>query len=105
MVIRSWDGTTRPGCSEEYLTFLAEVMVPRIVALPGCLGVDVLQRGEHHFVVQSRWVDEAAIRSFAGSDPEHAVVPEAARLLLSEFDERARHFTVRLSVAPETDGL
>lgn len=100
MVIRSWGGTARPGAGEQYLAFLDEVMVPRILALPGCLGVEVLRRGDDYFVVQSRWSDEASIERFAGSDPEHAVVPEEARRLLSSYDDRARHFQVSLSVTP-----
>jgi heme-degrading monooxygenase HmoA len=100
MVIRSWEGTTRRGAAEEYLTFLTEVMVPKIAALPGCLGVEVLRRGGEHFVVQSRWSDEEAIRRFAGPDPEHAVVPEEARALLAHFDDRARHFRVVVDVIP-----
>ena len=106
MVIRSWDGRARPGAGEEYLAFLTEVMVPAIVALPGCLGVEVLRRtgAADHFVVQSRWMDEDAIKRFAGPDPEHAVVPERAQALLSEFDERARHFDVVLTVSPDADG-
>ncbi len=100
MVIRSWSGTARSGAAEAYLAFLTEVMVPRILALPGCLGAEVFRRGVHQFVVQSRWVDEASIQRFAGSDPEHAVVPEEARALLADFDDRARHFQVLLSVTP-----
>ena len=82
------------------MTFLTEVMVPRIVALPGCLGVEVLRRGDGQFVVQSRWSDEESIRRFGGPDPEHAVVPDEARALLADFDDRARHFQVLLSVPP-----
>ena len=100
MMIRSWDGTARQGAADQYMTFLNDVMVPKIASLPGCLGVEVLRRGEAHFVVQSRWSDEESIKRFAGSDPEHAVVPAEARELLSSFDERARHFHVALSVTP-----
>ena len=98
MVVRSWGGTTRPGEGDRYLDFLTEVMIPKISALPGCLGVEVLRRGRDHFIVQSRWDDEEAILRFAGSDPEHAVVPEEAHALLAEYDERARHFDVVRSV-------
>jgi heme-degrading monooxygenase HmoA len=102
MVIRSWEGTARPGAGDDYLTFLAEVMVPRIRALPGCLGVHVLRRAEPQdlFVVQSYWSDAESISRFAGADPEHAVVPEEARALLAEFDARARHFELVLNVPP-----
>jgi quinol monooxygenase YgiN len=102
MVIRSWQGTARPGAGDDYLTYLAEVMLPRIRALPGCLGVHVLRRSgsEDVFVVQSHWSDAESIARFSGPDPEHAVVPDEARALLTDFEDRARHFEVVLNVAP-----
>jgi len=36
-----------------------------------------------------------AVRAFAGSDHEVAVVPPAARALLERFDARAAHYEVR----------
>lgn len=98
MVIRSWEGAARPGLGDQYLAFLQEVMVPRIRALPGCLGVHVLRRigSGDEFVVQSHWTDADAIARFAGEDPENAVVPEEAQRLLSSFEDRARHYQVVL---------
>jgi heme-degrading monooxygenase HmoA len=100
MVIRCWEGTARVDNGDAYLAYLTEVMVPRIRALPGCRGVQVLRRvgAEDGFVVQSYWTDADAIARFAGADSEHAVVPEAARALLADFEERARHFEVVLDV-------
>jgi hypothetical protein len=37
-----------------------------------------------------------AVRVFAGEDYETAVVPDAARTLLSRFDERSQHYDVRV---------
>lgn len=102
MVIRSWEGTARPGAGDEYFAFLGEVMVPKILSLAGCLGVQVLRRvgDPDRFIVQSQWADLESITRFAGPDPEHAVVPPEARALLASFDERARHFQVPLDLAP-----
>ena len=102
MVIRSWKGTARPGRGDEYLAYLTEVMVPRIGALPGCLGVQVLRRigAPDQFVVQSHWTNADAIARFAGVDSEHAVVPEEAQALLAGFEDRARHFEVVLGGPP-----
>ncbi len=38
------------------------------------------------------WESWDALRAFAGEDHEAAVVPPAARALLSRFDERSAHF-------------
>ena len=106
MVIRSWEGTAKPGEADAYLSFLTDVMVPAIAALPGCLGVHVLRRvgAPEQFVVQSHWEDAASIARFAGDDVEHAVVPEDAQALLCAFDERARHFEVVVNASPESAG-
>ena len=37
----------------------------------------------------------ALVRTFAGDDYEVAVVPSAARTVLSRFDERSAHYEVR----------
>jgi hypothetical protein len=36
-----------------------------------------------------------AVRRFAGEDYEQAYVPEAARAVLTRFDERSRHYEIR----------
>jgi hypothetical protein len=44
-----------------------------------------------------------AVRVFAGEDYETAVVPDAARTLLSRFDERSQHYEVRLEREAKDD--
>lgn len=42
------------------------------------------------------WFDSLeSVRIFAGKDYEAAVVPPAARALLSRFDARSQHYEVR----------
>ena len=42
------------------------------------------------------WFDSMdAVRGFAGTDYEAAVVPDAARALLQRFDARSSHYDVR----------
>lgn len=47
--------------------------------------------------------DLGAVAEFTGGDPAGSVVPEAARELLSRFDERSRHYEV-VAVAPRRAG-
>lgn len=96
MVIRSWEGRTRPGAGDQYLVYLSENIIPEIRSLPGCLGARVLRgvNDSDRFVVQTHWTDVESIVRFAGADPELAVVPPDARALLAEFEDRASHFDV-----------
>jgi heme-degrading monooxygenase HmoA len=102
MLVRSWEARAREGAAAEYVAFLTREMLPKIRALPGNLGAQVL-RGHvdsSRFMVRSYWADIASIEGFSGPDSEHAVVPPEARALLAEFDERARHFDVVLEFPP-----
>jgi len=49
-----------------------------------------------------RFDDLEAVRLFAGDDYEVAVVPRAARALLSSFDERSQHYEVRTESESQT---
>lgn len=103
-MIRSWEGTVRPGAADEYLVYLTDVVTAELHAVPGCLAVRIMRgvRDRDHFVVQTHWVDAESITQFAGPDPELAVVPPEARALLAEFQDRARHFEVVADLLPGT---
>jgi len=97
VIVRSWEGRARAGSADAYLAHLTEEVVPQIRAVSGCRGVQVLRgvdASSDTFMVLTLWSDLSAIEGFSGPDPEHAVVPAEAQALLSEFDERARHFEV-----------
>jgi hypothetical protein len=55
--------------------------------------------GEVEFVTLMRFESLEAVRAFAGEDYEAAVVPVAARRLLSRFDARSAHYQVRVPLA------
>jgi hypothetical protein len=59
----------------------------------------VLQRsfgGEAEILVLTLWDSMMAIRTFAGDDPNVAVVEDEAKTLLSHFDLSVKHFEVVL---------
>jgi hypothetical protein len=47
------------------------------------------------FVTAMRFNSVDAVRAFAGEEYEVAVVPPAARALLSRFDARSAHYELR----------
>ena len=61
------------------------------------IGIELLRRPAAETVefVTLMWFDSVdAVREFAGTDYEAAVVPAAARALLQRFDARSAHYEV-----------
>jgi len=100
VVSRIWHGWTTPDNAEIYERLLREEIFEGIAErrIGGFRGIDLLRRehGDEVEFVTIMWFDSMAdVRAFAGSDHEVAVVPAAARAVLSRFDERSAHYEVR----------
>ena len=96
MILRSWRGRTRIADAEAYVAFLHSVVLPELEA-SGSPGVYILRRDEEgtaEFWVLSLWASMEAVHSFAGLNPERAVVPAEAERLLLDFDREAQHHEV-----------
>jgi heme-degrading monooxygenase HmoA len=92
-----WRGRALSANADAYEAVLRGKVLPELRGLAGYLGAHVLRRAEGEeveFVTVTYFASEDAIRAFAGDDVEHAVVSEGARAVLSQFDERARHYDV-----------
>jgi heme-degrading monooxygenase HmoA len=104
MICRIWHGWTPRGRADAYERLLREEILTGIAAraIPGYRGIHLLRREgpeETEFVTEM-WFDSLeAVREFAGEDHEAAVVPAAARALLSRFEARSAHYDVRLAPA------
>ena len=97
MIARHWRGLVKPGLADRYIAHLRSETLPRLAQLPGFVGAVILRRDEPRgteFLVETTWESLEAIQRFAGPDVEAAVVPDAARRLMIEYDQRARHYEV-----------
>jgi hypothetical protein len=100
MIGRIWHGWTTPENADAYESLLRHEIFLGIQdrQIDGFRGIQLLRRSlatEVEFVTMM-WFDSIeAIRVFAGDDYEVAVVPPAARALLSRFDERSQHYEIR----------
>jgi antibiotic biosynthesis monooxygenase (ABM) superfamily enzyme len=95
MITRLWRGWTRAETADAYERFLLTELFPKLRAIPGFRGADVLRRpdgAEVAFVTLTRFETLDAIRAFAGDDYETPVLEPTARALLVRFDPRAEHF-------------
>lgn len=100
MISRIWHGWTTPANADAYEALLRTEIFEGIEkrSISGFLGIDLLRRDhadEVEFVTIMWFASLDAVRAFSGSDYEVAVVPPAARRLLSRFDARSAHYEVR----------
>lgn len=100
-VSRIWHGWTKPADADAYETLLRTEIFHAIAArdIGGYRGIELLRRpagDEVEFVTIMSFDSLDAVRAFAGADYEVAVVPPAARALLTRFDARSAHYEVRL---------
>ncbi len=100
MISRIWRGWTTPRNADAYERLLRAEIFTGIAkrSIPGYRGLDLLRResGDTVEFVTVMWFDTLeAVRAFAGTDCEAAVVPAEARALLLRFDERSAHYDVR----------
>ena len=100
MISRVWYGWTSRDDADAYERLLLTTILPGIDArLPaGYRGAYLYRRdlgdAEVEFVTTMLFDSLDAVRAFAGDDYETAVVPPAARALLSRFDARSAHYDV-----------
>jgi heme-degrading monooxygenase HmoA len=95
MIARYWRGLARRESADAYVEHLQSETFPQLVQLPGFHDASILRRDVPEgveFLIVTVWKSLDAIRSFAGSDVESAVVPQKVREMMIEFDRRARHY-------------
>ncbi len=100
MISRIWHGYTTPANADAYEKLLKDEIFVGIGNrnIKGYHGIQLLRRNvkaEAEFIT-IMWFDSIdAVREFAGEDYEKAVVPPAARAILSRFDDRSQHYEVK----------
>ncbi|CAN5373678.1 hypothetical protein BH23CHL1_BH23CHL1_13850 [soil metagenome] len=95
MIARVWSARATPMQSLEYLEHLRSHVLPVVREVDGYAGATLLQRevsGEVEIVVTTWWWSLDAIRAFAGDDQEADVVAGEAASMLSQFNQRFRHY-------------
>ncbi len=104
MIARIWRGWTAKETADQYERLLKSEIFPGILAkqVPGFVRLDMGRRELEHeteFVTMMWFTSPEAITAFAGSDPEAAYVPDAARRILAHFEHRAAHYEMRAEIA------
>ena len=77
-------------------------VLPELRGIAGFRGAYLSRRntaGHVEFLVLTRWDSMNAIRAFAGSDAERAVVEPGGGAALADFDPHVRHYEVLADVS------
>jgi hypothetical protein len=103
MILRLWRGRTTRANADAYETLIRSTIFPGILArgIEGLFRLDLYlhtAEAETEFMTLMWFTDHDAIVRFAGPEWETAVVPPAARALLSRFDEKAAHYESRVAM-------
>lgn len=97
MILRMWKARSTVEKSGEYIQHATMRVFPALRAIEGHRGAYLLRRavdGVVELMVLTLWESMEAVRKFAGVKPEQAVVEPEARAVLTDFDERVKHFEI-----------
>ncbi len=95
MIVRIWRGQAEADQADAYQRHVTERVFPALQRIGGHQGAYLLRRtmgNRVEFLAMTLWDSLDTVRTFAGPDPDVAVVEPEARAVLAEFDEFACHY-------------
>ncbi|MFN2444781.1 MAG: antibiotic biosynthesis monooxygenase [Vicinamibacterales bacterium] len=96
VIARVWCARASAAKAARYREHFEQHVQPSLRGLDGYLGATVMSGSgdEREIVVITRWASYDAIRAFAGSNVDRAVVADEAAVLLSTWDKGVRHYVI-----------
>jgi heme-degrading monooxygenase HmoA len=97
MILREWRGRALKSREGMYPEHFNSSVLPQLKSLPGFVGACLCRRPKGElveFVVLTRWESFDAIRSFAGTQLDRAVVEPGAAAALTDFDHSVQHYEI-----------
>ncbi len=97
MILRMWRGRANPVNADAYIEHAKQRVIPVLGKSKGYRGAYIVRRildATAEVVVLTFWESMAAVRQFAGTHPEKAVVEPEAKAVLSDFDRVVSHFEI-----------
>lgn len=97
MIARHWRGYARADRASDYEAHLRQATFPSLTRLEGFVDASILTRPAGNgveFLVVTRWHSMEAIRQFAGTDVDAAVVPAEVEDMMIDYDRRVAHYEV-----------
>ena len=101
MIERHWKGVAKRERAKEYIAHLQNETFKQIAAIPGFISAKILERDTEEgveFLIITEWQNIDAIKRFAGSNIEIAVVPELVQGIMLIYDKNVRHYKIDLRI-------
>jgi heme-degrading monooxygenase HmoA len=101
MIARIWRGWAPQATADDYQRHYESAVSGHLRTVDGFCGARLLRRrdGEEVMFTSITFFSSlAAVRGFAGEKYEQAVVAEAARQALSQWDEQVSHHEVAIDI-------
>ena len=101
MIARVWRGWAEPGQADAYQRHYEDEVSVHLTGVHGFRGARLLRRVEGDevaFTSITFFTSMQAVRGFAGKKPEQAFIEEAARRVLSRWDEEVTHHEVAVDL-------
>jgi heme-degrading monooxygenase HmoA len=97
VIARVWRGWAPPETADEYQRHYENEVSVHLTNVHGFRGARLLRRAEGdevEFTSITFFTSMHAVRGFAGTDPDRAVVEDAAQAVLSHWDTEVTHHHV-----------
>ena len=92
MIVRAWQATATAEGADAYREHFTRTVLPELQRIDGYQGAYLLRHVQ--LQVLTLWDSLEAINSFAGANPENAVIDPAAHAALVRYDSTVTHHTV-----------
>jgi heme-degrading monooxygenase HmoA len=102
MIARTWRGWAPAATADDYQHHYEAEVAEHLRQVPGFCGARLLRRhdgDEVMFTSITFFTSMDDVRTFAGEDPEQAVVDETARRALARWDEHVTHHDVTVDLS------
>lgn len=97
MISRQWCGIAKRSDADLYVLHLNRETFPQLRRIAGFHSASILRRDVSvgvEFRIVTEWQSLDAIRTFAGENPEEAVVPDEVKKMMISFDRHVAHYEV-----------
>jgi heme-degrading monooxygenase HmoA len=100
MIARVWRGVTSDSeKADRYVEHVNKNVVPQLANIRGHINIKVLRRDlkdEVEVLVITTWESIEAVKGFAGTDIDNAVVEPQAIAVLKDYERTVRHFEIAI---------